>query len=373
MHHTPLIRSSIPSFAEFVIGLLRLWKSKRLSNNGWYAKALSQRIKGFLGTKNASLVSSGTMALSISYKALGLKGKVITTPYSFIATSSSLVWDSLEPKFVDIEQDGYGIDPGEVLRAITPDTSAILAVHPYGIPCNFRKISQIGRDFNIPVIYDAAQAFGVSVNGESILNQGDISVCSLHATKVFHTCEGGLIVCSSEELSNRVEAMKNFGFTGELQIDLLGINGKVSELNALMGYTLLKKYDAEWRQRETIHRLYCRRLEDMEHVALPTYPDDVISNYSYFPINCNVKKIPGLRDSLYNELRSNGIEARKYFYPLLSDVGYLREAEKVGDLKNAKERAEGVLCLPIYGRLKLNKVRFICDIFRAAYEKACRD
>ena len=295
MKQIPLIKPSVPHYGRFILGLIRLWHSRRLTNNGWYTKSLGKKLTKYLDINDVSLCSSGTMALSLSYKALGLKGKVITTPYSFIATSSSLVWEGLEPVFVDIEEDGYGIDPKEVLKAISPDVSCILAVHPYGIPCRYDEINRIGERYKIPVIYDAAQAFGVTVNGESILKQGDISVCSLHATKVFHACEGGMIVTNSEMVNDRVEMMKNFGFTSELEIDLLGINGKLSELHALMGCTLIGSYVDAWSHRRRIHDFYHKRLQKLTHIKLQSYPANVTPNYSYFPVQCDERVLPGLR------------------------------------------------------------------------------
>lgn len=358
---------ALPPLAEFIPYLEEIWRSKTLTNNGPYHQQLEKALCEYLDVPHIALFCNGTIALMTALKALRIQGEVITTPYSFVCTSHSLLWNDLQPVFVDVDPVTLNLDPRRIEEAITPQTSAILPVHCYGLPANTDEIQRIADVYGLKVIYDAAHAFGVKQNGESILNAGDLSVLSLHATKVFNTFEGGAIVCPDEKTKQRIDYLKNFGFANEVTVMAPGINGKMSELNAAMGLLQLKYVDQAIEKRRRIQALYRELLDNVpgiEHMPVPT---DVEWNGAYFPIFVNAH-FPISRDALYARLKEHGINGRRYFFPLISSMPMYRGLPSANPkrLPHANAAADKVLCLPIYPDLPLEDVARICVIIDEA-------
>lgn len=344
----PVTSPLLPPLEEFIPYLEHIWDSRRLTNGGPFHEQLEKELADYLGVEHLCLFANGTLALVTALQALRVTGEVITTPYSFVATAHSLLWNGLKPVFVDIDPVTCNIDPSRIEEAITPATTAILPVHCYGIPCDSEKIQRIADNYGLKVIYDAAHAFGVMKGGESILRQGDLAILSFHATKVFNTFEGGAIVCQDLKTKKRIDYLKNFGFADEVTVVAPGINGKMSEVNAAFGLLQLRYIDAAIERRKVIHEKYRTALQDVKGINCE-WPYGEKHNYSYFPILVN-EEYPICRDDLYERFRSKEILVRRYFYPLISDFPMYRGLDSVlsGALASARSVSDRVLCLPIY-------------------------
>lgn len=356
----------LPPLEEFVPYLEEIWDNKVLTNNGPFHKQLEQALCEYLGVEYISLFANGTIALLAAIKALDIAGEVITTPYSFVATSHSLIWSQVKPVFVDIDPVDFNLDPKQIEAAITPSTTAIMPVHCYGNPCAVDEIAEIAKKHGLKVIYDAAHAFGVRYQGKSLLNYGDLSVLSFHATKVFNTFEGGAIVCPDAATKQRIDFLKNFGFSNEVTVNALGINGKMSEINAAFGLLQLKYMDQVIERRLVIEELYRQLLNDVPGLVLPDMPADTDGNASYFPIRIT-SGFAISRDDLYDFLKTNQVFARRYFYPLITDFEYYRHMTSDHErcLKQAQQMADEVLCLPIYPALTDEEVRNIAALIQS--------
>jgi len=314
-----------------------------------------------LGVKYVSLFCNGTIALLIAMKALRLTGEIITTPYTFVATSHSIKWNGLTPVFVDTERNSCNIDPEKIEAAITDKTTGIMPVHVYGVPCNINKIQKIADKYDLKVNYDAAHAFGVKKDGRSILNAGDLSVLSFHGTKVFNTFEGGAIVCHSLKMKKRIDDLKNFSFHGELSVTGLGINGKMNEFQAALGLLQLKHFNRVIEKRSQVDKRYRKGLSKIPGLSFLNLPAGIDYNFPYYPIFVNEKIYPMCRDSLYNKLKENNVFGRRYFYPLVSEFSMYRGLYSASpiNLPNAHKIASQVICLPIYPGLSIKKINQI--------------
>lgn len=340
---------SLPPLEEFIPYLEQIWQSKVLTNGGKFHKDLEAELKKFLGIKEVSLFANATIGLVTALQSLKITGEVITTPYSFVATAHSLLWNGITPVFVDIDPETLNIDPKKIESAITDKTTAILAVHCYGNPCAVKEIKEIADKYNLKVIYDAAHAFGVKDKFGSILNYGDLSVLSFHATKVFNTFEGGAIVSMNKEMKLHIDHLKNFGFIDEITVVSPGINGKMSEINAAFGLLQLKYIESMIAAREKVDKFYRHALKAINGISCIKLPNNSILNYSYFPILVD-DSFRISRDSLYEKLKKNNIYARRYFYPLISNFPMYRifPSSDVKNLPIANRIADQVLCLPIH-------------------------
>ena len=343
---------TMPPLEEFVPYLEEIWRNKILTNVGPFHEQFESALCEYLGVKHISLFNNGTIALLVALQSLRVTGEVITTPYSFVATAHSLLWNGIKPIFVDIEPESMNLDPAGIEAAITPQTTAIMPVHCYGHPCDVEGIQNIADTYGLRVIYDAAHAFGVRTRSESILEHGDLSVLSFHATKVFNTFEGGAIVCHNATIKTRIDHLKNFGYAGETKVVLPGINGKMSEFNAAFGLLQLKRMAEALERREAIDARYREGLKDVKGIFCVPRPRDAVFNFAYFPILVR----PGYRltrDALYEELRDRNIFARRYFYPLISDFPMYRNLASAApaNLPNARVVAESILCLPMSSNL----------------------
>ncbi|MBU1237819.1 MAG: DegT/DnrJ/EryC1/StrS family aminotransferase [Gammaproteobacteria bacterium] len=362
---TYVTRPLLPPLEEFIPYLEQIWASKRLTNNGPFHRQLEQALCEYLGVEHISLFVNGTLALVTALQSLRITGEVITTPYSFVATAHALVWNGIKPVFVDVVPDTLNLDPDRIEAAITPHTTAILPVHCYGRPCDMVRIQEIADNYGLKLIYDAAHAFGVRQDGQSVLRHGDLSVLSFHATKVFNTFEGGAIVSQDAKTKRHIDHLKNFGFVDEVTVVASGINGKMSEINAAFGMLQLKGIDEAIQRRRDIDARYRQRLAGAAGIdCLGGGPDDV-TNSSYFPIMVR-PEFPLSRDALYAKLQDNGIYARRYFFPLISDLPMYRGLPSANgaNLPVAKRAAEQVICLPIYPDLAPEQVDFIADLIR---------
>ena len=356
----------LPPLDEFIPYLRQIWESKWLTNNGPLHQQLEKELAEYLGVKYISLFSNGTLALISALQALNITGEVITTPFSFVATTHSLWWNKITPVFVDIEPDYLNLDPEKIEAAITPHTTAIMPVHVYGNPCQTEKIQRIADKYGLKVIYDAAHAFGVKKDNTSILNNGDLSVLSFHATKVFSTIEGGAIICHTQEMKHHIDNLKNFGFRGETVVEEPGINAKLNEIQAAYGLLQLKYIDGFIAKRKSITELYRNLLKNIEGLRFLPDIDSVTHVYSYFPILIDKSKYGMSRDELYEKLKENNILTRRYFYPLISNFEPYRELISANpeNLHIATIIAQQVLCLPIYVELNEIDINRICDIVK---------
>ena len=340
---------SLPPLKDLTTYLEQIWESKVLTNGGPFHKQLEQALCDYLGVPYISLFSNGMIALITALKALNITGEVITTPYSFVATAHSLLWNNIKPVFVDIDPVTLNLDPSKIEAAITPNTTAIMPVHVYGYPCDADAIDAIAKRHNLRVIYDAAHAFGVQCHCGSVLNHGDLSVLSFHATKVFNTFEGGAIVSPNAETKGYIDKLKNFGFENEVSVTQTGINGKMHEFSAALGLLQLQQIDEQIEKRKAIDAAYREGLEDIPGIRCHAPPAPQKSNYSYFPIFVE-GDYQLTRDQLYEKLKSNGINGRRYFYPLITEFEIYKEnvVQTNDGLSSAKRVAEQVICLPIY-------------------------
>ena len=344
----------LPNLDEFNAILQDIWSSKWITNNGKYHQQLESELAKYLKVPYVSLFTNGTLPLLTALQALRITGEVITTPYSFVATTHCIWWNGCKPVFVDIDPATGNLDPDKIEAAITPKTTAIMPVHVYGKPCDTKRIKEIADKYGLKVIYDAAHAFGVDVNGESILKAGDMSTLSFHATKVYNTLEGGALVMHDEVTKKRIDYLKNFGFAGETEVVAPGINSKVDEVRAAYGLLNLKQVDAAIEAR---HKVAIQYREVLRHIEGIKFMDDmpgVRHNYSYFPIFIDVDKYGITRDELYFKLKENNILGRRYFYPLISEFSTYRGLPSAvpANLPNAHKMADSVICLPMHHELQ---------------------
>jgi len=343
----------LPPLEEFQPYLKQIWDSKWLTNGGPFHQDFERQLADHLGVKHLALFANGTLALVTALQALRITGEVITTPFSFVATAHSLLWNGIRPVFVDIHPETFNLDPEKIEAAITPQTTAIMPVHVYGRPCDVDKIQKIADIYGLKIIYDAAHAFGVKLKDESLLKHGDLSTISFHATKVFTTFEGGAIVCPDAKIKKRIDDLKNFGFHNEVTVVAPGINAKMNEIQAAFGLLQLKHIDRAIDKRRIIDAQYRKELASVKGISIPRLPADTIYNYAYFPILIE-KEYPLTRDELNDKLRQQGISPRRYFYPLISEFPMYRGLPSAApsNLATAKKVAERVLCLPIYPALE---------------------
>ena len=343
----------LPNLDEFTESLKEIWESKWITNNGQFHQKLEAALAEYLKVPYVSLFTNGTLPLLTALQALRITGEVITTPYSFVATTHALWWNGIKPVFVDIDPSTGNIDPQKIEAAITPRTTAILPVHVYGKPCDTEAIQSIADKYGLKVIYDAAHAFGVEVNGESLLNAGDMSTLSFHATKVFNTIEGGAMVMHDEKTKQRIDYLKNFGFANEVEVVGPGINSKMDEIRSAYGLLNLKQVDAAIAARQKVAVAYRKALRNVDGISFWDDMPGVRHNYSYFPIFVDAEKYGMTRDELYMKMKDQGVWGRRYFYPLISEFSTYRglESSRPENLPNAHMMADTVICLPMHHAL----------------------
>jgi dTDP-4-amino-4,6-dideoxygalactose transaminase len=360
-------RPFLPPLEDFVPLLREIWDTRVLTNGGPFHARLEAALAEYLGVPHVSLFANGTIALVTALQALRITGEVITTPYSFVATAHSLLWNGIKPVFVDVDPDTLNLDPARIEAAITPQTTAILPVHCYGHPCEVEAIQRIADTYGLRVIYDAAHAFGVRCHCGSVLNHGDLSVLSFHATKVFNTFEGGAIVCPDARSKQRIDHLKNFGFVDELTVVAPGINGKMNEVQAAMGLLQLRTIDEVIAARARIDHLYRERLDGVAGIRCLGNAGEARWNHAYFPVFVE-PGFPLSRDALYLRLRDHGIWARRYFYPLISEFPMYRglPSAQPALLPVATRAARQILCLPIYPALTFDEVGRVVDVIAGA-------
>lgn len=360
-------KPALPPLDEFYEYLKVIWNTQILTNNGPYHQQFEKELASYLGVNYISLFANGTLALISALQTLNISGEVITTPFSFVATTHSLWWNNIKPVFADIDPDDLNIDPKKVEAAITPKTTAILAVHVYGNPCKLEMLQKIADNYGLKLIYDAAHAFGVEVNNESVLKYGDLSILSFHATKSFNTIEGGAIVCHDKQTKKRIDLLKNFGFLNETTVIAPGINAKMNELQAAYGILQLKYFDSYRNRRNIIYNKYYNRLNEIKGIRLIQKMENVNKHsYTYFPILIDSKQYGKTRDQVYNELKENNIYGRRYFYPLISEFPTYcgLPSAKPDNLSVAVKTAQDILCLPIFPDLEDSVIDKIIEILK---------
>ncbi len=355
----------LPPLEEFIPYLERIWDERRLTNNGPFHQQLESALASYLGVPYISLFANGTLALLTALQTLRITGEVITSPYSFVATSHCLLWNNIQPVFADIDPLSFTLDPEKIEAKITPRTSAILPVHCYGNPCKVDRIQQIADTYGLKVVYDGAHAFGVRFRGQSLLLHGDLSILSFHATKVFNTFEGGAIVCPDAKTKQRVDFLKNFGFADETTVMAPGINGKMSEVNAAFGLLQLKHVDRALARREELDACYRGALKGLKGIEVMPPPAETSANHPYFPILVT-PDYPISRNELYFRLREQDIYARRYFYPLISEMPMYRGLPSAArdNLPHAHRLSEQVLCLPLHPNLSDSDVGKVVGLLR---------
>ncbi|MCX6874494.1 MAG: DegT/DnrJ/EryC1/StrS family aminotransferase [Verrucomicrobia bacterium] len=360
---TFVTRPFLPPLEEFIPYLEKIWETRILTNCGPLHQQLEESLCRYLGVEHIALFTNATIALVTALQSLRITGEVITTPYSFVATSHSLLWNGIKPVFVDICPHTLNLDPTKIEAAITPQTTAIMPVHCYGHVCDVAAIQKIADNYNLKVIYDAAHAFGVRDEQGSILRHGDLSVLSFHATKVFNTFEGGAIICPDAKTKIRIDQLKNFGHVGEVTVVAPGINGKMSEFNAALGLLQLQYIDSAIAQRKELDAAYCERLQGVKGIRRLNDGGEKVANHAYFPILIEAA-YPLTRDALYQTLKDHGIHPRRYFYPLISDFPMYRGLPSAhrDNLPVATVTSNQVLCLPIYPDLEISKVEEIASL-----------
>ena len=353
----------LPNLDEFTDSLKEIWESKWITNNGQFHQKLEAALAEYLKVPYVSLFTNGTLPLLTALQALRITGEVITTPYSFVATTHALWWNGIKPVFVDIDPSTGNIDPQKIEAAITPRTTAILPVHVYGKPCDTEAIQAIADKYGLKVIYDAAHAFGVEVNGESLLNAGDMSTLSFHATKVFNTIEGGAMVMHDEKTKQRIDYLKNFGFANEVEVVGPGINSKMDEIRSAYGLLNLKQVDAAIAARQKVAVAYREALRNVDGISFWDDMPGVRHNYSYFPIFVDAEKYGMTRDELYMKMKDQDVWGRRYFYPLISEFSTYRglESSRPENLPNAHRMADTVICLPMHHVLSENDLNRIIN------------
>lgn len=357
---TPLL----PSLEELTPYLQDIWDRKWLTNNGHYHQELERALCEYLKVPYISLFTNGTLPLICALQALRITGEVITTPYSFVATTHALWWNGIKPVFVDIDPATCNLDPAKIEAAITPHTTAIMPVHVYGKPCDTERIQEIADKYGLKIIYDAAHAFGVEVNGRSILEAGDMSTLSFHATKVFNTIEGGALVCRDEKTKQRIDYLKNFGFAGETTVVAPGINGKMDEIRSAYGLLNLRQADKAIQARREAAVRYRQALRGVAGISFMEDIPGVRHNYSYFPVFVDAQKYGMSRDELYDRLKAENIFGRRYFYPLISTFSTYRglESSRPENLPVATRMADSVICLPMHHALSEEDTDRIVDL-----------
>ena len=355
---------SLPPLKEFTAYLEQIWESRWITNNGSFHQEFENKLADFLGVKYISLFTNGTLALITALQELKITGEVITTPYSFVASTHALWWNGIKPIFADIESERCTIDPERIEAAITAKTTAIVPVHVYGNPCNVEKIQEIADIYGLKVIYDAAPAFGVELNKNSILNYGDLSVLSFHATKTFNTIEGGAIICHDEKTKKRIDFLKNFGFADETTVVAPGINAKMNELQAAYGLLQLKTHNEQIAKRKIVNNTYRELLANVKGITFLSKIEKVKYNYSYFPIFIDQEKYGISRDDLYNKLKEHNIYSRRYYYPLISNFSAYKglDSAKPENLPIANKISDQVICLPIYPDMEDNAVNRVIEL-----------
>lgn len=353
----------LPPLEEFLPYLGKIWESRNLTNCGPFHAELEAALCDYLGVEHISLFANGTIALVTALQSLRITGEVITTPFSFVATSHALLWNGIKPVFADIDPVTLNLDPARIEAAITPQTTAILPVHCYGHPCDVDAIQRIADTYNLKVIYDAAHAFGVRTAESSILRHGDLSVLSFHATKVFNTFEGGAIVCPDEKTKIRIDQLKNFGHVGETKVVAPGINGKMSEFNAALGLLQLKYVDRAIAGRQRVDTEYRQRLAKVAGILCLNDAGETAANFAYFPILVE-REFPISRDDLYHRLKATGIHPRRYFFPLISEFPMYRGLKSAphDNLPVAYAASQRILCLPIYPDLDSATIEQVCKL-----------
>jgi dTDP-4-amino-4,6-dideoxygalactose transaminase len=357
----------LPPLDEFIPYLEQIWKNRWLTNAGPFHVQLEEALVRHLNVPHLSLFSNGTIALVVALQALRISGEVITTPFTFIATTHSLLWNGIKPVFVDIDPDTFNLAADRIEAAITPQTTAILPVHCYGNPCHIERIQQIADRYGLKVIYDAAHAFGVTQHGQSLLRAGDLSILSFHATKCFNTFEGGAIISPDERTKQRIDFLKNFGIADEVTVVGPGINGKMNEVQAAFGLLQLRYLQDGWTKRQAVDRRYRQALSEVRGLRLPQEFPDAVSNYSYFPVLVG-PDYPLRRDELYLRLKAEGILARRYFFPLVSNMSMYRGLPSAApeNLPVATRVAQEVLCLPIHADLPPDDQDRVIAVVRGA-------
>lgn len=353
---SPILVTSplLPPLEEFTELLQDIWQRKWITNNGHYHRELETALAEYLGVPYISLFTNGTLPLITALQALNLSaGEVITTPYSFVATTHSLIWNGLTPVFADVDPVYGNLDPAAVEACITEKTVAIMPVHVYGTPCDTAALQKIADKHGLKIIYDAAHAFGVKKDGHSILTAGDMSTLSFHATKVYNTIEGGALVCNSAEMKQKIDHLKNFGFTGETEVVAPGINSKMDEIRAAYGLLNLRQIDAAIASRKAIAMAYRTALADIPGIRLLPEIPNVQHNYSYFPIYIDAEAYGRTRDELYFSMKEHGIFARRYFYPVIPDFAAYANSRPAyaANIPNARALADSVICLPLHHTL----------------------
>ena len=357
----------LPSLEDFTFLLKEIWESKMLTNNGNFHQKLEEELAKYLKVPYLSLFTNGTLPLITALQAMRITGEVITTPFSFVATTHSLWWNGIKPVFVDIEPETCNLDPSKIEAAITPKkTTAIMPVHVYGKPCKTKEIQEIANKYGLKVIYDAAHAFGVEINGESILNFGDMATLSFHATKVYNTLEGGALVVHDEQTKKRIDYLKNFGFASETEVVAPGINSKVDEVRAAYGLLNLKQVDHAINSRRKVAIRYRDELQGVKGITFFNDIPGVRHNYSYFPIFINAEEYGMTRDELYFKMKEHNVFGRRYFYPLISTFSTYRGLDSANpdNLPIATQMSNNVICLPMHHALSENEVEYILQIIK---------
>ncbi len=371
-HPIYVTRPLLPAINEVMEKLEQIWETKWLTNKGKQHEKLEEAINNYLNVPYTSLFNNGTIALIVAVQSLRLSGEVITTPFTFPATPHVLSWNNIRPIFCDIEEQTLNIDPERIESMITPKTTGILAVHVYGKPCDVDSIKQIADRYGLRVIYDGAHAFGTEIEGTGIGNFGDITMFSFHATKLFHTAEGGALTFNDPNLKERIELLKNFGIKNEEEVVMPGINGKMNEIQAGLGLTLLNYIDEERERRKTIKQVYNERLKGFEGVTLIESPDRVTKeSYQYFAIRINEKAFGKSRNYVFDRFKEYNVFTRKYFYPLCSDYSCYKSlpSSSKDNLPVANRIKDEVLCLPFYGGLSVEDAGRICEILKSFREE----
>ena len=364
-------RPFLPPIEEFAAGLQEIWNTQWLTNNGPVLQRFTRQLSHYFQTDNACLLANGTLALQIGLQGMGISGEVITTPFTFVATTHALFWNKIRPVFVDIEPGYYTLDPEKVEAAITPWTTAILAVHVFGYPANLHALADVARRHNLKLIYDAAHAFGVEVGGRSIAHFGDMSMFSFHATKLYHCLEGGLLTFKDSGLKSTFNYLKNFGFKSQVEVVMPGTNAKMNEMQALMGIHVLKYLDEIVEKSRQIDALYRERLNTVPGIHIPPpFPEDIRYNYAYMPIEVDENEFGMSRDALYEKLKEYNIFTRRYFYPLICDFACYQNIPVADPLKTARGVAERILILPIYYDLEFEQVERVCEVVRFQHDDA---
>lgn len=357
-----ITRSSMPPMEEYIEKMKELWDSRYLTNSGKFHKEFEEALIKYLNVSNVSLFTNGHMGLELTLEAMNLSGEVITTPFTFASTTQAIVRNNLTPVFCDVKEDDYTIDESKIEELITDKTCAIVPVHVYGNVCNVYEIERIAKKHNLKVIYDAAHAFGIKVNGKSVLDFGDASMVSLHATKVFHAIEGGLVVLQDEDLKVKLDKIKNFGFLTEELVDEIGSHARMNEFQSIMGLCNLNHVSEEILKRKKLTERYRENLRAIEGIKVMEEVEGVENNYTYFPVLIDEEKFGLNRDDVYDILLNNNIFSRKYFYKLTSDFECYENKFKKYETPIANKIAKSVLTLPLHGDLSIDDIDKVCDV-----------